>query len=137
MKYRSRNEIVGLLLHAVNGEAGTKTKLLYKAYLSFNQLREYLALLIENGLIEYEEGMATYRTTEKGMRVLHLHNEMDEVAPISCINSKNVVKRKGMLTAMSISAHQKRRKGQSSYISPETELQFEIECQGGYDTMEL
>lgn len=36
---------------------------MYKAYLSFNQLREYLALLIENGLIEYE-GDQTYRTTE-------------------------------------------------------------------------
>jgi predicted transcriptional regulator len=88
MKYRSRNEIVGLLLDAANGGATTKTKLMYKAYLSFNQLREYLALLIENGLIDYEEGVGSYRTTEKGMRVLHLQNEMDEVAPISYINDK-------------------------------------------------
>jgi len=61
---------------------------MYKAYLSFNQLREYLALLVENGLIEYEQGMQTYRTTEKGMRVLHLQNQMDEVVPISYINDK-------------------------------------------------
>ena len=39
---------------------------MYKAYLSFNQLREYLALLVENGLIEYQDGMQTYKTTEKG-----------------------------------------------------------------------
>jgi len=84
MKYRSRSDIVELLLDAANGGGATKTKLMYKAYLSFNQLREYLALLIENGLIEYE-GEQTYRTTEKGMRVLHLQNEMDEVVPIGFI----------------------------------------------------
>jgi predicted transcriptional regulator len=84
MKYRSRSDIVGLLLDGANGGGATKTKLMYRAYLSFNQLREYLALLIENDLIEYE-GNQTYRTTEKGMRVLHLQNEIDEVAPISFI----------------------------------------------------
>ncbi|MGC2680793.1 MAG: winged helix-turn-helix domain-containing protein, partial [Candidatus Nitrosopolaris sp.] len=66
---------------AANGGGATKTKLMYKAYLSFNQLREYLTLLVENGLIEYEGGQR-YRTTEKGMRVLHIQNEIDEVAPI-------------------------------------------------------
>jgi predicted transcriptional regulator len=66
MKYRSKREKVGLLLDAANGGGSTKIKLMYKAYLSFIQLREYLALLVENGLIEYQEGMQTYRTTEKG-----------------------------------------------------------------------
>src|SRR5437660_1786551 len=70
MKYRSRSEIVGLLLDSANGGGATKTKLMYKAYLSFNQLKEYLTLLVENALIEYEEGMSTYRTTVKGIRLL-------------------------------------------------------------------
>src|SRR5262252_10339056 len=83
-KYRSRSDIVGLLLDAANGGGATKTKLMYKAYLSFNQLREYLTLLVENGLIEYELGQ-TYRTTEKGMRLLHLQNKIDEVAAVSFI----------------------------------------------------
>jgi predicted transcriptional regulator len=48
MKYRSRSDIVGLLLDAANGGRAAKTKLMYKAYLSFNQLREYLPLLVEN-----------------------------------------------------------------------------------------
>jgi predicted transcriptional regulator len=85
MKYRSRSDIVGLLLDAANGGGATKTKLMYKAYLSFNQLREYLALLVENGLVEYEQGMQTYRTTEKGMRVLRLQNEVNELAPVGFI----------------------------------------------------
>jgi predicted transcriptional regulator len=88
MKYRSRSEIVGLLLDAANGGGATKTKLMYKAYLSFNQLREYLSLLVENGLIEYEEGMRTYRTTEKGIRLLQIQNTMDEIAPIHNVKEK-------------------------------------------------
>ncbi|NAL77440.1 winged helix-turn-helix domain-containing protein [Nitrososphaera sp. AFS] len=82
MKYRSRSEIVGLLLDAANGGGATKTKLMYRAYLSFNQLREYLALLVENELMEYEEGMRTYRTTEKGIRLLQIQNQM---APINYV----------------------------------------------------
>ncbi len=83
MKYRSRSEIVGLLLEAANGGGATKTKLMYRAYLSFNQLREYLALLVENELMAYEEGMRTYRTTEKGIRLLQIQNQM---APINYVN---------------------------------------------------
>ena len=88
MKYRSRSDIVGLLLDAANGGGATKTKLMYKAYLSFNQLREYLALLVEIGLIEYEEGLRTYRTTDKGIRLLQIQNTMDEIAPIHNIKEK-------------------------------------------------
>ena len=65
MKYRSRSDITGLLLSAANGGRATKTKLMYSSFISFNQLREYLSLLVENGLIQYEEGTHTYRTTEK------------------------------------------------------------------------
>ena len=36
----------------------TKTKIMYKAFLSFAQLREYLTMLQDNGLIEYEGGKA-------------------------------------------------------------------------------
>ena len=88
MKYRSRSEIIALLLNAANGGGVTKTKLMYSAFISFNQLREYLSLMVENGLIQYEEGMHTYRTTEKGMRLLHLQNKIDELAPINYIREK-------------------------------------------------
>ena len=88
MKYRSRSEIIALLLDAANGGGATKTKLMYSAFISFNQLREYLSLMVENGLVQYEEGMHTYRTTEKGMRLLHIQNKIDEVAPINYISEK-------------------------------------------------
>jgi predicted transcriptional regulator len=78
MKYRSRTEIVSMILEAANGGA-TKTKIMYKALLSYNQLKEYLSVLIENNLIEYLEGNKTFKTTEKGLNLLKIHNEMAEL----------------------------------------------------------
>ena len=70
MKYRSRTEIVGLILDAANGGGATKTKIMYKAFLSFAQLPEYLTMLQDNELIEYEGGKHAYRTTEKGNEII-------------------------------------------------------------------
>ena len=80
MKYRSRTEIVSNILEAANGGV-TKTKIMYKAYLSYNQLREYLSVLIENNLIEYIDGTQTYKTTEKGLHFLKMHNEIRKLLP--------------------------------------------------------
>ena len=82
MKYRSRTDIVGSILEATNGGRANKTKIMYKAFLSFEQLKEYLIVLQEKGLIEYEEGRKTYRTTAKGIRLLQLVNNMEELTPI-------------------------------------------------------
>ncbi|HEX7178937.1 MAG TPA: winged helix-turn-helix domain-containing protein [Nitrososphaeraceae archaeon] len=82
MKYRSRTEIVAMILEAANGGA-TKTKIMYKAFLSYAQLREYLSVLIENNLLEYIEGSQTYKTTEKGLNFLKMHNEIGELLQTS------------------------------------------------------
>ena len=74
-----------------NGGGATKMKLMYKAYLSFNQLKEYLTFFAENGLIEYEEGMRTYRTTEKGMRLLQIQNTMDEISSRLFTSARNKI----------------------------------------------
>ena len=78
MKYRSRTEIVSMILEAANGGA-TKTKIMYKAFLSYSQLKEYLSVLIENNLIEHNDGTKTFRTTEKGLNLLKMHNEIGEL----------------------------------------------------------
>ena len=79
MKYRSRTDIVKLILEAANGGGANKSKLMYKAFLSFAQLKEYVTLLLENGLIEYEEGKHSYRTTGKGIHLLQIYNRMEEL----------------------------------------------------------
>ena len=78
MKYRSRTEIVAMILEAANGGA-TKTRIMYKAFLSYAQLKEYLSVLIENNLLEYLEGVRSYKTTEKGFNFLKMHNEIGEL----------------------------------------------------------
>ena len=81
MNNRSRTEIVGMILEAANGGA-SDTKIMYKAFLSFNQLKEYLTLLMDNDLLEYEIGKQSYRTTKKGTRLLRIYHQIDElVAP--------------------------------------------------------
>ncbi|HET9774923.1 MAG TPA: winged helix-turn-helix domain-containing protein [Nitrososphaeraceae archaeon] len=81
MKYRSRTEIVGMILDAANGGT-TKTKIMYKAFLSYAQLKEYLSVLIENKLLDYIDGTQTYKTTEKGLNFLKMHNEIGDLLRI-------------------------------------------------------
>lgn len=81
MKYRSRTDIVATILEAANG-GSTKTKIMYKAYLSYAQLKEYLSILIENGLLEYEEGNREYKTTEKGLRFMGTYSEIGEMVSL-------------------------------------------------------
>jgi len=78
MKNRSKTEIVSNILDAANGGA-TKTKIMYKAFLSYNQLKECLTILIENNLLEYIDGTQTFKTTEKGLNFLKMHNEIGEL----------------------------------------------------------
>jgi len=79
MKYRSRTDIVSQMLEAANGGA-TKTKIMYKAYLSYAQLREYLSVMMENGLVEYIEGEQIFRTTAKGLKFMSIYNEIGNLA---------------------------------------------------------
>ena len=78
MGNRSRTEIVGNILDAANGGT-SKTKIMYTAFLSYSQLNEYLSILIENNLLEYLDGTHKFKTTEKGLNLLKIHNEMAEL----------------------------------------------------------
>ena len=81
MGNRSRTEIVAMILDAANKGGETKTKIMYFAFLSYNQVNEYLSILIENNLIEYRDGTHTYKTTEKGLNYLKMHNEISKLLP--------------------------------------------------------
>ena len=85
VKYRSRTEIVAMILEAANGGA-TKTKIMYKAFLSYAQLREYFSVLLENNLL-YIDGDHTYRTTEKGLNFLKMNNEIGELLQTTTIKN--------------------------------------------------
>ena len=86
MKYRTSTEIVAMILDAANGGT-TKTKIMYKAYLSYNQLKEYLSILIENKLLEYIDRTQTFKTTEKGLNFLKMHDAIGELLPSKINNN--------------------------------------------------
>ena len=79
MKYRSRNHIISEILDAANGGNATKTKLMYKAYLSFGQIKEYLSVLTKTDLLSYDADTQTFKTTERGLMFLKAYNQMHDM----------------------------------------------------------
>jgi predicted transcriptional regulator len=78
MKNRGRTEMLAAMLEVAKV---TKTKIMYIAFLSNVQLKEYLPILIENNLIEYLDGDNKFKTTEKGLNYLNIHNESKKLLP--------------------------------------------------------
>ncbi len=87
MGNRSRTEIVAMILNAANEGGETKTKIMYFAFLSYNQVKEYLSILIENNLIEYLDGTHKFKTTEKGLNYLKMHNEIGELLKATTVKN--------------------------------------------------
>jgi predicted transcriptional regulator len=78
---RSSIDIASDVLEAANGGA-SKIEIMYKALLSYNQMKVYVNFLNEKGLLVYDNqhGVAhTFRTTEKGLRFLEIYNRLDDI----------------------------------------------------------
>jgi len=82
VKYRSRTDIIAMILQAaING--ATKTRIMYGAYLSYAQVKEYLSFLMEKDLIRYEEGSAIYKLTQKGVQLLRVYEDISDMITIT------------------------------------------------------
>ena len=80
MKNRDRFEILGLILQIANGYNNvTMTKIMNRALLSYNQMKEHLAFLTEKDLLGYDKDNGTFKTTEKGMRFLQIYGRMEDM----------------------------------------------------------
>jgi predicted transcriptional regulator len=91
--YRGRHQIIAKMLNIINeseSKGATRTSIMYKAFLSHAQLKEYLSFLLENGLIEgipvkiknYGNEKLIYKITQKGLRLLQLSHEMEILADL-------------------------------------------------------
>ena len=78
MKYRSRTEIVAMILQSAR-TGTTKTKIMYKAFMSYTQVKEYLKFLQENNLIKFEASTQIYKATEKGIHFIHAYDEISDL----------------------------------------------------------
>jgi predicted transcriptional regulator len=88
MKNRDRMDIISRILEAASGEGGdgggaTRTRIMYNAFLSHAQLKQYLSNLADNELIQYDSLSHTFQTTEKGLMFLRTYSEMDEMIKVS------------------------------------------------------
>jgi predicted transcriptional regulator len=75
MKNRSRTELASNILEAANGGA-TKTRIMYRAFLSYAQLKEYLAMLTQNGLLSHDVEGEMYRTTNNGIKFIESSRQL-------------------------------------------------------------
>jgi predicted transcriptional regulator len=78
MIYRDRIDIISQILEAANGGI-TKTRIMYKAFLSYAQMKEHLTLLTEKGLLRYDENIRIFRTTEKGRQFLDIYSRISNM----------------------------------------------------------
>src|SRR5579872_6497086 len=80
MKYRSNTEIIDTMLRSIKSGA-TKTSIMYRAYMSYAQLKEYLKLLESRGMITFETESQLYHITEKGVRFMNAYDKINELVP--------------------------------------------------------
>ena len=70
-----------ILQAAING--ATKTRIMYGAYLSYAQVKEYLSFLIEKDLIRREEGTGVYKLTQNGVQLLRVYEDISDMITIT------------------------------------------------------
>jgi predicted transcriptional regulator len=81
MKHRDQIEVIGQILQVANSDRNaTKTRIMYKVLLSYNQLKEHLVFLTEKDLLRpNEKNTRTFRVTDKGLRFLQIYNQINDM----------------------------------------------------------
>jgi predicted transcriptional regulator len=64
---------------------------MYKAFLSYSQMKEYLTILTDNDLLSYDEVTRVFKTTEKGLRFLQTYNRIGDVMKIQQVRVRREV----------------------------------------------
>jgi predicted transcriptional regulator len=67
----------------------SKTQFMYRTFLPYMQVKEYLDILMRNGLLEHERPARIYRTTQKGLKFLEIYRQLEELK-INTIGSKSL-----------------------------------------------
>jgi predicted transcriptional regulator len=88
--YRGRYLIIANMLSTINdagAEGANKTSIMYKSFLSYAQLKEYLSFLLEKGFIDeipqqtktHGNEKFVYKITGKGLRLLQISQEIESI----------------------------------------------------------
>jgi predicted transcriptional regulator len=63
----------------VHKDGVIQTEIIDKAHLGDNQLKEYLRVLTENGLLSFDSATCKFKITQKGHRFVQLYNKMSDL----------------------------------------------------------
>ena len=78
MKYREHVDIVKAILEATRSGA-SKTQIMYKAFLSYTLLVNYLQILQDKGLLKYNKKTLRYKLTKKGDQFIEYYKKIAEL----------------------------------------------------------
>jgi predicted transcriptional regulator len=91
--YRTKIEILVQFLQAANAHDGISiTHLMYVTFVPHRQVKEYLNILVRNGLLEYERAARTYKTTQKGLKFLQVYEKLLKLANTTATTSDTEMK---------------------------------------------
>jgi predicted transcriptional regulator len=91
MQNRQKDEIIRDILQSAQGGVGI-TRIMFHAYLTHNQAREYTSTLIKSGLLELDIGYGSlkqYRTTPKGIEYL---GAIEKISDLLSLRTKRATK---------------------------------------------
>ena len=80
--------IIANMLSTINesgSDGANKTSIMYKSFLSYAQLKEYLSFMIEKGLVDEITHQSSsnekfvYKITVKGIRLLQISQEIESI----------------------------------------------------------
>jgi predicted transcriptional regulator len=80
--------IIAHMLSTINdsgSDGANKTSIMYKSFLSYAQLKEYLSFMVEEGLVEEiphqfsGNEKIVYKITEKGLHLLRVSQEIESI----------------------------------------------------------
>ena len=75
----------------VANKGATKTRMMYGAYLSSAQLKEYVEFLTGRNLIRRDDTTSLYWLTEPGMKFLRASAELDELTAVDSARTQERV----------------------------------------------
>jgi len=78
LKYISSADISSEILKIAE-KGVSKTKIMYGAYLSFAQLKEYLKLIVDNGMLALDEKNTLCKTTDVGRTFIKTYERVDQM----------------------------------------------------------
>lgn len=86
--YRDRICIISDILEDANVEGGTtKTRIMYNANLSHDQMKHYVRILTENHFLCYDLHTQRFKTTEKGVRVIEAYKRIEDMIKTQQLSS--------------------------------------------------